>query len=77
MVFDNLFGATRNRKSFGKKEREALFDSQGSRCMYCGKKSPKPPILLLIIKHLSLGMGVIHAQTCNCCVPHVTHARVP
>ena len=38
MVFDNLFGATRNRKSFGKKEREALFDSQGSRCMYCGKK---------------------------------------
>ena len=38
MIFDDLFGGGRTRKSFGKKEREALFDSQGGRCMYCGKK---------------------------------------
>ncbi|MYD35568.1 MAG: HNH endonuclease [Dehalococcoidia bacterium] len=37
MIFGD-FGGGRTRKSFGKKEREALFLSQGGRCMYCGKK---------------------------------------
>ena len=38
MIFDDFFGGGRTRKSFGKKEREALFALQGGRCMYCGKK---------------------------------------
>ncbi len=38
MVFGGLFEEPRRRKSFGKKERDALFALQKGRCMYCGKK---------------------------------------
>ena len=38
MVLNFGFEEPRRRKSFGKKERDALFALQQGKCMYCGKK---------------------------------------
>ena len=38
MVFNFGFEEPRKRKSFGKREKDALFKEQDGRCMYCGKK---------------------------------------